>query len=142
MERMKLLTRTLLLYLSITLLVFAGGGLVFYNELREILDEEINEQLEIEAETVAKYIKTYQRIPSQDIILGDRLLFDILRCVPEKRFSDTMLFFNEENEILPYRVYTIPLSLNGKCISCSILKMQLESEDLRDSILDALYIVT
>ena len=42
---MRLLTKNTLVYLFVTVTVFLLGGLVFYNELNKLIDEETTEGL-------------------------------------------------------------------------------------------------
>lgn len=137
---MKLITITTFTYLIITLLVFVIGGFFFYNELKKILDEEATEQL---------YFKKNQLISATNKsgALPTPLSFDGLIAVKnvsvpaKERTKDTLLYIEQEEELLPYRFLFFNLKLKGGNYETILCKPTFETDDLIETIINSFIIL-
>lgn len=132
---MKLLAKTSLIYILSTALVFLAGGLIFYYNLRAIVDEEATEHIYVEKDLIEKYVSKYGTVPPTPEIGSD---FISIRQTsqPVKLFlRDTSLFSQEEEENLPYRVLTFPVKTPDHFYAVTVSKALFESDDLVEAIL-------
>lgn len=136
---MKLLTKTSLVYLLTTLLVFAAGGWIFYNSLRHAVDEETTEDLYVEKERVLNWVEAHGSLPVV-FYAGDLDQFREASSVQE-RLSDTTAFSKEEGEYLPYRRLIFPVAAEGKTYEVTLGKPLFEADDLVESILTSFCII-
>jgi signal transduction histidine kinase len=139
---MKLLAKTSLIYLLSTALVFLVGGLIFYYNLRNIVDEEATEHIYSEKLLIEKYIKEHDKIPVTDLMTGDLISFTPVNIPAKETISDTVLYSDEEGEMLPYRYIKFPVAISGKNYSVSISKALFESDDLVETILASFTLIT
>jgi signal transduction histidine kinase len=127
---MKLLVKTNLYYLVILLVVFAGGGILFYKSLASIMDESANEKLHLEKIQVNDFIKKTGSLPSTAFMLGDSLIFRPSTEQVKEYLNDTIIFNSYENELLPYRVFRFAVKIESANYEARIFKPMLESDDL------------
>jgi signal transduction histidine kinase len=139
---MKLLAKTSLIYLLSTALVFLVGGLIFYYNLRNIVDEEATEHIYSEKLLIEKYVKEHDKIPVTDLMTGDLISFTAVNIPVNETISDTTLYSEEEGETLPYRCIKFPVMIDGKNYSVSISKALFESDDLVETILTSFILIT
>ncbi|HET6990983.1 MAG TPA: hypothetical protein VFJ43_06650, partial [Bacteroidia bacterium] len=138
---MKLLTKTSLIYLLTTLLVFMIGGLVFYYNLRKIVDEETTERLFTEKSQLEDYIKAHDTIPGNSFTSGDFLGFEKAEKPIAQNIRDTILFSKEEGENLPFRQLTFSVKAKQQDYSVLISKNLFETDDLIETILQSFSII-
>src|SRR5665213_339898 len=72
---MKLLTRTNIYFLILTLIVFSLGSEVFYQRVHAINKLDADERLQDEKQRVIDYVNTNQALPHNTILLGDSVAF-------------------------------------------------------------------
>lgn len=138
---MKLLTKTSLVYLLSTSIVFLIGGLIFYYNLRNIIDEETDEKLAVQKMQFTDFVKQYDSIPPLSYEHdGIEHLHETVIPVIEKT-TDTSFFSEEENEMIPFRQLEFPVKYHGKNYSVTIAKPLFESEDLIETILSSFAII-
>ncbi len=132
---MKLLAKTTLIYLLTTLLVFMIGGLVFYYNLRKIVDEETTERLFTEKSQVEDFVTAHDTIPGNSFTSEDFLEFKKTEKPVQQFMQDTILFSKEEGEDLPFRQLTFPVRAKGTDYSVLVSKNLFEKDDLVEAIL-------
>jgi|SRR6185437_2568898 len=168
---MKLLTRTILYFVAIALLVFSLGGFIFYHFLRSAASEDADERLNNERDKVITYVKTYHRIPLNVIFFGDTVCFTkvpeswnmnvlyknmpasqdekiLTVATPEKGshndielLKDTTLYNKSEKEVEPYRMLEFGLHEDTVSYRVMLLKPLIESDDLSGGILHSFLII-
>ncbi|MBI3510021.1 MAG: HAMP domain-containing histidine kinase [Bacteroidetes bacterium] len=131
---MKLLAKTGLIYFVTTLFVFASGGVVFYYNLRKIVDEETTERLFTEKSQVEDFVKEHDTIPGNSFTEGDELQFFPMVHPPAKHLRDTIMFSKEEGEDLPFRQLVFPIKAGKGEYSVLISKNLFETDDLVEAI--------
>jgi signal transduction histidine kinase len=138
---MKLLAKTSLIYLLTTLLVFVIGGLVFYYNLRKIVDEETTERLYTEKSQVEDFVKAHDTIPGNSFTSEDFLAFQKSEKTIPQKITDTTFFSKEEGEDLPFRQLSFSINAKGNNYSVLISKNLFETDDLVEAILTSFSVI-
>ena len=138
---MKLLTKTTLYYLSMTLMLFAIGGVLFYYSLRNIINENISEDLYQTKVQVLAYVKKTGRIPQESAIGRDILFFTPSAKEFRDAVKDTVLYNSYEDENLPFRELIFSVKTNEGYFTATTGTPLVESDDLIESIVRSLGIV-
>lgn len=135
---MKLITKTSLYYIILSLFLFLTGGITFYFSINKILNEEINEQLAIEKEKLVAYIKENNEIPPASPLTDGMVSFAPVNNTVLEEFKDTVLLSPLKDEMLPYRQIIFPARINEQEYSVSLTKPVFEKDDLMDTIIHSL----
>ena len=139
---MKLLTKTGIYYLIITLILFAAGGTIFYFSLKSIINESITEHIYQVKDQVNHYVQKNKMIPPESPIGIYKAIFSEENLPVKESLRDTLLPDEEDEELEPYRVLSFPVKAGGKNYSASIIRPLVESDDLIESIAYSLSILT
>lgn len=129
---MKLLTKTTLNFLSVTLFIFLFGIVAFYFLLRNQVDKNINFELEKRKTSIIKQINTQNsenKIPPNP---NERILIDVINgdnLLSEFSYSDTLIFDEILNRYVPFRKLGFTADYNNQKIYIQIFK-SLEESDL------------
>jgi signal transduction histidine kinase len=139
---MKLLTRTTLYFIPVTLIVLGLGGFVFFDNLKHYTKEDANERLLTEKQRVLSYVAAYNHLPVTSLAFGDTVSFnEIPSAFEERKMKDTILYNSAEKELEPYRMIKFPVLLNGRYYRATIAKPLVESDDLTKAISESLLII-
>ena len=138
---MKLLTKTTLYYLFMTLALFAIGGVLFYYSLRNIMNENITENLYQTKEQVTEYVLKTGKLPQQSVIGRDILFFTTSEKEIVNAMSDTVIYNPYEKEDLPFRKLVFSVKTNEGVFTATVGTPLVESDDLIESIANSLGIV-
>lgn len=137
---MKLLTKNTLVLLSVTILVFILGSGLFYFQLKEIMDEEAVESLELKKEEIINYASKQNQLPQT---LGSEIELEFKKSVGvgEEKLIDTLLFNKLSDENLPYKQLSFPITIGNDKYDCIVRKSLFESDDLIETILNSFLII-
>jgi signal transduction histidine kinase len=138
---MKLLTKTSIYYLTLSLMLFLAGGCFFYIRLKGIIDEDFTENIYMEKEQILQFINDSTRIPQQSVLGGDKVSFSREVSEVKEQLSDTFLFNTLESEIQPYRQLVFPAEIGNDKYRVIISKPMFESDDLVEAISYPLFII-
>src|ERR1700739_5135735 len=108
---MKLLTRTNIYFLILTLLVFSLGGEVFYKRLHAINKADADERLEQEKERVLSYVKINQALPHNAVLLGDSVAFLLVSSTKEEKIGHLTTYNQAEKEYETYQTITFNVTI-------------------------------
>ncbi len=129
---MKLQDKINIRFLKITFLIFLFAGVLFYFALDHVVDYNIKEMLDSrKAYTVLSFRQNSQSFDS--ISSPDHSIF-IKRLDNQREYSfysDTLVFDQEEKELVPFRKVTFSLNKGNQSYEIIILQSLLESEDLQ-----------
>ncbi|OKL41683.1 sensor histidine kinase [Pontibacter flavimaris] len=132
---MRVLTKTSLYYLLVSLVVFAVGGTVFYLTLREEIYDEVDDQLFTDKENIIAYIRQYDRLPN--VTSGISEAIHVRKANPEKlvmeQLKDTLIFSSYDEEFIPFRQLTFTAYRQGEPYEYTIFKSVMDFEDLTES---------
>ena len=131
---MKLLARTSLYYLGISLVLFVVGAFIFYSLVKNSIAEDVDENLYLEKELVLKFIEDSVKLPTLSTISGDRISFTATGQIIDPLIRDTLLFSTLEDEELPFRQIVFTVDVANQTYTAVISKMMYESEDLLEQI--------
>ena len=131
---MKLLTRTSIYYLALSLTLFLVGGVIFYVQLRGIIDGDFTENLYEEQQQILQFVKDSAKVPTQSIFFGDQVSFSKKTGVLKQQLKDTLLFNPLEEEYQLYRRLTFPVKIREQEYAVAIHKPLFESDDLVETI--------
>ena len=124
---MNLLNATTRYYLLLALLLFVGGSLGLYYAINWALRTEIEEQLAGRRLELLAKARANQLPPVAQLAI----LLDISRTPRALGFRDTLLLDRTENELVPHRQLTFPLTVRGEgLVWVSLRKSLVEAEDL------------
>lgn len=139
---MKLLTKTSIYYLIFSLILFLVGGIFFYVQLREILDEEFTEDLYKKKELVLQYVNDSSKIPSSSNLIGENITVTPITSAVNEELKDTLIFDTVEKENMKYRQLIFPLKSGNDLFTATIRKPLFETEDLIDGIISWFIIIS
>lgn len=137
---MRLLTKNTIALLFVTIIVFILGSLLFYFQLKKIMDEEAIEALDIKKEEVLSFVTKQNKLPDA---LGSDIDFQFTKTIEEseEQIKDTVLFNSLSGENLPYKQLKFSLIVNNELFDCIIRKSLFESDDLIETILISFLII-
>jgi signal transduction histidine kinase len=138
---MKLLTKTALVYITATLLLFLGGGIIFYFQLKSVVDEEVTENLVAEKQKVQEYFKLHGTLPENQVLYHGQINTDDFKPGTEY-IHDTLIYDNAEEEFLEYKVIAFPLKNDTSAINVLLSAPSFESDDLIETISFSLMAIT
>lgn len=133
---MKLISKTLIYYLLVSLPLLVVAGLLSYflikGEFQDGTDESLTSE-KLKAEKLIRSLKT-----SNTIYLSSDSLSNIKAVSASKLnsgFIDTLIFNQEENENISARMLRSYYSINGSTYQITIIKTTMEEEELLEGIL-------
>lgn len=128
---MKLLTKTSLNFLSVTLFIFLFGILAFYFLLRGQVDQNLNFELEKRKNSIENRLSLDDpnRIPPNPDERVIITLIDGTVNVPEIAYDDTLIYDESENRYVPFRKLGFVTKHKGQEFYVQIFK-SLEESDL------------
>lgn len=135
---MKLLTKTTVYYLSMTLVLFAIGGVLFYFFLKNIMDDNISENLKQTKTQVQAFVKKTGQLPPQSSIGRDILRFNPSTKESTDEVRDTIIYNSYEEENLPFRLLFFSVKTNEGYFTVTAGTPLVESDDLVESIVRSL----
>jgi len=138
---MRLITKTMLFYIAVTLLLFAAGGFIFYNNLKNLVDEEVTESLFISKDRIVKYVKANDSLPSEQFLFRGK--YSIVANNGKKELlRDTLLYDESEDEYLPYRLLQFPVKMGTIDKTVQVSLPLFEDDDLVETIWSILIIIS
>lgn len=130
---MRLITKTMLFYIAVTLLLFVAGGGVFYFNLKRLVDEEVTESLYISKDRVINYVKVNDSLPSEQFLFRGKYSI-VAANGKQEELRDTLLFDESEDEYLSYRILQFPVKVNGIDKTVLVSLPLFEYDDLIETI--------
>lgn len=137
---MRLLTKNALVLLVVTLIVFTAGGFIFYSQLKKIMNEEAEEALYIKKDEVVNYIAKNNKLPESISSIELLSFSESIKPINED-FSERMIYSEDEQEYLPYKLLCFNLELEGKKYNCTISKSLIEADDLIETIFQSFMVI-
>ncbi|AKD04552.1 HAMP domain-containing sensor histidine kinase [Pontibacter korlensis] len=138
---MRVLTKTSLYYLLVSLVVFAVGGTSFYLMLREEIYDEVDDQLFTDKENIISYIRQHNRLPNVTSGISEAIL--VRDADPDnlimEQLSDTLIYSSYDEEDIPFRQLTFTVYRQGKPYEYTIFKSLMDFQDLTESTVLAMF---
>jgi signal transduction histidine kinase len=135
---LKLLTKTSLYYLLISILVYTVSVVIFYFVIQDTLYEEVEKDLWIERRKTEDYIKKNNALPVHRLTESNFRIepvpeFQVIRRKKPK-FNDTLIYNKYRKEKIPYKQINFYTEVQGKNYKVSIRESLVDSEDLIEGI--------
>lgn len=129
---MKLITKTSLNFLSTSIFVFLLGIVGFYYLLRDQVNQNINQELELKVEQMISQISSAHNTGKIEVKQSEIVIFRQIQHKEKVQlgFGDTIVFNQQKNAYEYYRYYGYVLSLNNNFFFIQILKPLRESDNL------------
>lgn len=138
---MRVLTKTSLYYVLVSLLVFAVGGTLFYLSMREEIYDEVDDQLFTDKENIISYVRQHNRLPNVTSGISEAIL--VKEGHPEslvmEQLSDTLIYSSYDEEEIPFRQLTFSVQQQGKIYQYTVLKSLMDFQDLVESTVLAMF---
>lgn len=131
---MKLLTKTSIYYFVLSLIIFVAGGIIFYVQIKNIIDEDFTENIFLEKDRIIEFVAENQSIPTQTFSFGDQITFSKVEFPISEHLEDTTLYNQLEEEYQPYRQLNFGITLQDQHYAVCISKSMFDSEDLLEGI--------
>jgi signal transduction histidine kinase len=128
--KLKLLSKTIIYYILVALLIFGVGTAVFYLNMKHIMDEDATEKLHAEAAQVTQSLDRLGKVPEQLITIGDKIMIMPVSDIKPAVLRDTLIYDKEEAEELRYRVYTFSHAVDSRTYEITISHALFESDEL------------
>ena len=141
---MKLLTRTSLSYIFVSILVFIISGTIFFNLLHNIFRRQLDETLTEEKLLVEQTINYSDSVPDFRLVFGHMIDVTILNVPQKKRgtISDTLMYDNDLGTFASFRhLFAENTSILDKGYTINIYKPMRDSENLIAEILISIGLV-
>ena len=167
---MKLLTQTSTYFAIIAILIFTGGGVVFYKQLHRATTQDADERLVIEKDNLLNYVASHHLLPilpDSNLTFGDRIAYRPIKApsfaftgstvnnlaTPGKpldslsvflltdTIKDTSLYNYGEKEMEPYRVLEYNAFPGDRFYRGYIFKALVETDDLMNAIIRTIIII-
>ncbi|GAA4424599.1 HAMP domain-containing sensor histidine kinase [Pontibacter saemangeumensis] len=132
---MRLLTKTSLYYLLVSLIVFLVGGISFYKIMQTEVYDEVDDQLFTDKENIFEYIREHNRLPNVTSGISEAIIVREAEAVTPtiEELADTLIFSTYDQEYIPFRRLTFTAYQNGKPYEYTILKSLIDFQDLFES---------
>lgn len=131
---MKLLTKTTLFFLTISLFVLFAGGITFYFSFRYMMNREVKSELFSEIHQLILHPPQNNIISVDSVVFGLPVHYQIIPLTEIKNptfiFSDTLLFDNIIGRYQPYNMISYETTIDGKPVRISITKSLMVSDVL------------
>ena len=110
---MRILTKTSLYCLIVSVVVFLLGGLSFYKILQTEISDEVDDQLFTDKENIIEYIRRHNELPSVTSGISEAILVkelsDGVKVI--EALSDTLIYSAYDEEFIPFQktiVHSLP----------------------------------
>ena len=129
---MKLLTKTILNYLSVTLFVFMFAAIAFYYLLRTEVNQNINRELEKRKTSITDQLLSAHSSVMTPPNQNERVIITPLNQVksPQMNFCDTMFYDYRHKKYVPFRQLGFVATFNHNDFYVQIYKSLEETDNL------------
>jgi signal transduction histidine kinase len=134
---MKLLTKTTLYYITISLFIFFVLGIVIYKLVKRLEDVKVNQELYDQSHRFSHELDKSNIDLENTLIISSGLiqLIPVPSIIgPKVQLSDTLMLDPIHNAFVPYRCLSYYLNINGIFYKMSIYKSMLESNYLIEQV--------
>ncbi|MFC2137832.1 hypothetical protein ACFLTE_06630, partial [Bacteroidota bacterium] len=134
---MKLLSKTTLYLITVSLFIFFIGGVGFYKAFTSIVDKHVNNELHNQMHQIIDRLNTEIEKVSDIILLSsDRISGKRIQSYKgfNYHYSDTILYDKYKNLYMPFRKLTFQTEIKGGYFEFSIHKSLFETNMLVENI--------
>ncbi len=134
---MNLITRIILLFAAVSLLVFLAGGVISYRVMKREVDAEQRRYLH---ETLDRWTHIIRRIQPEDTLRRGQVLVIPLNETQEETiaFSDTLAMHSQLQRMENHLKVRAIRSIDGKSYDITLIGLIIESDDIVDAVTESL----
>lgn len=129
---MRLLIKTNLYFVAVSLVVFCTGGLFFYILFQVIIDNDLTEKLQGRKTYVVKQITESDSVLLYQKLSSNTITIQLINTIPDtlEIIRDTILHDDVEHKSIGYRQLSFQTQINGKNYKIQVRRMLVETHDL------------
>lgn len=129
---MKLLTKTTLYFITVSLFVFLFGGIAFYHLVKNSIRKNVDEQLQNRMHTLIAEMRDNDIHPHTAFIIGETVHFEKVDKAykPYINFSDTIIYNKYRKEFEPQRRFTFYIQSENELFRVFLYKSLTEANAL------------
>ncbi|MBN1251221.1 MAG: HAMP domain-containing histidine kinase [Bacteroidales bacterium] len=134
---MKLLTKTTLYFVTVSIFVFFAGAFSIYQVIKKLEINKVEQELNYQKKIISQELKNIKSdFNSLTIISSGLIYIEKTSSVPEtyKKFSDTLIVDNQQNNFVHYRKLDFFINKDNDVYKVSILKSLMESNYLIEKV--------
>ncbi len=141
---MKLLNKTSLIIITLTLFIFFSGGVSFFYLIRSLINQETDRELISYSNNLVGEMQLFEKAAPNSIFITENNV-EMKRVdsfsFTQAFFSDTILFDPRFNKRFPHRVYSFPADLGFRKYEVSVYRSTYQSEKLIERIVLSLTVM-
>jgi len=127
----KLLTRYNRANIITAIIILLASSITYYFIIRLILLQQIDKDLKVEEQEIHEYVKENNALPNASAYKEQEIKFEIAGSENIKReIKSSMIPNADEGEDEPVRTLIFPVKVNGVLHKATVIKSQVEAEDL------------
>ena len=127
---MKLFTRYNRVNLAVTLPVLVVASVAYYFILRSVLIGQLDDTLRVEEQEFLDHVEKSGSLPPQSTYRDQSVNYQIAEKEVKRRFRMVHRYDTLHHEMKRYRCLFFPVRVNGNLYTVSVMKSQVEAEDL------------
>ncbi len=138
---MKLLNKTGLIIITLTLFIFLIGGVAFFYLIRSLINQETDRELISYSNNLLKEMQMFEHAAPNSIFITENNVE--MKRVQEfsfskPYFSDTIIYDQRFEKTFPHRVYSFPADLGFRKYEVAVFRSNYQSEKLIERIILAM----
>ena len=134
---MKLLTKTTLIIVTISLFIFFFGGIGFYYVIRSTINQQVDKELKTEMNDLIFNLQQNPGLPIDYFVRPNKVEIVTIPLNPHtiSTFKDTILYNNSSKLYMLFRSYSSNTYINDKNYRISVFKSTLSTDELIENII-------
>ncbi|UFH53387.1 HAMP domain-containing sensor histidine kinase [Spirosoma sp. KNUC1025] len=126
---MKLLTKTNRIYLAFSLIIYLLTAFTFYQIIRMVIYDEVENRLRVEKRDFETYVRTHNSWSNIPYFVENKIVVVSVRGsrFRKEEFSDTLILNRYDNELIPFRQLTFYEPIHGIMHRVSIRKSLIQT---------------
>jgi signal transduction histidine kinase len=135
---LKLVTKINITFIIAAVIISLVACVIFYYTMTSMINEETNERLYYQKEYIKEKVSEGISLPEILNELHSRIEFTKIDVPVEEKLTDTVLYDISEQDVTPFRQLRFSISSKGEIYEVSVYASLIESDDLIESIINAL----
>ena len=140
---MKLLNKTSLIIITVTLFIFFLGGIGFFQVLRSMIVNQVDVELKSYSENLVYELNQFTTLEKSVLITENKVQMKNINAeLPDYSFySDTILFDRNINQFVPHRMYRFTGDVDAEKYEISVFRSTVNAENLMERVIVSLTIM-
>ncbi len=140
---MKLLNKTTLIVITITLFIFFMGGVGFFHVIHAMINKQIDNELRVYSNNLVKELNEFTVFENAMLITENNVRMEKIESNLHISpfFKDTILYDSKEKLYLPNRMYRFHAMVGDQNFMISVFRSTLSTENLIERIIASLTVM-